>query len=105
MKPSKRRFGFGILVCVVLLHFQGTLDFPPAGDATAREESGAGFSSAGENLPEALATLNLDGNGVFPAAFIDSVLAAEGDLPVPIRIGAWARRFVAVPGPVYLCDQ
>ncbi|MBU8872073.1 MAG: hypothetical protein KOO60_14490 [Gemmatimonadales bacterium] len=58
------------------------------------------FAAAG--LPPQVIELNLGDDGIFTSSFQDSVLAVEAELPVPARVAAWARRFLAAPGVGYL---
>lgn len=61
-----------------------------------------GAAGAADELPAELVRLNFSAGNVFTAAFIDSAIACDKGLPIPVRIGAWARRFAAAPGIDYL---
>lgn len=53
------------------------------------------------SLPEPLLTRNLGETAAFSPARLDSLLAAEAHLPTGVRIGLWARRFLAEPRSEY----
>lgn len=61
---------------------------------------GLAACGAGEP-PAALLALNTGGTALFPPATLDSLLAAERELPTPARVGLWARRFLADPASEY----
>ncbi len=48
------------------------------------------------------AVLERNGEGLYPTAVMDSILAAEQDLPTALRMGRWARRFLAAEESAYL---
>lgn len=65
-----------------------------AGASRARDAAPA--ASAELPLPAALVARNA-GSALFAPAAMDSLLAAEQGLPTAVRIGRWARRFLADP--------
>ncbi len=63
-------------------------------------EAGPRGKPAPVPLPAALLARNAPG-ALFAPAALDSILAAEQGLPTALRIGRWARRFLADPASEY----
>jgi len=70
------------------------------GAAAADAGSAAAAKPAPASLPPSLLYRNARG-ALFAPAAMDSILAAEQGLPTPVRIGRWARRFLADPASEY----
>ena len=68
--------------------------------AGCRQAAGPAELSA-TPVGRAILARNLAADELLPAAAMDSVLAAETDLPVGRRLGGWARRFLADGGVIY----
>jgi hypothetical protein len=85
----------GAIITVAAVPTAAAAVAAPVAAAAATGDTSTVATAAGSCALDRAVARNLAAAWVLPPAAVDSILAAERGLPLPQRVGRWARRFLA----------